>query len=307
MGCKKDEPAEKNSQITTASNSSQFYLNVIYNGVTYSSTASSNNLILSNPPYFNSLQYDVVFAAYDTCVDPWWGSTSLGSSSCLLGGGVTFGVGSSSFYVALPSSALYQTGVYSSGWWETFRLRFSKEFEFNLETTSSFGLSPCSTSVTIVNCNNVYVEGSFYSEVRELPVPTKKLISGTFKLPRCYNPDTPHIYLTYDSTYNVSNTTASLSAKVIDNGSGKSILSRGFIYKVANSNPFFALGDPGVNAIYCNSGFGNFSTSLSGLLPNSRYFVKAFAITSTDTIYPMKTINDRGTSNLSDGTILTLP
>ncbi len=82
---------------------------------------------------------------------------------------------------------------------------------------------------------------------------------------------------------NVGSSTATLGGNVTGSG-GLAILQRGVVFSSTTNNPL--IGAPGVTSFAAaSSGLGVFTVNVSGLLPNTVYFYKAYAINSVGTAY----------------------
>ncbi len=77
---------------------------------------------------------------------------------------------------------------------------------------------------------------------------------------------------------NITKTTASVNANVVNDG-GSEVTERGICYST-NSNPTTA-----DNKIPAGTGIGTFSANLTGLLPQTFYYVRGYAINSQGTSY----------------------
>ena len=83
----------------------------------------------------------------------------------------------------------------------------------------------------------------------------------------------------------VTATTVSIAASVSDSGDyALPIIERGVCY-ATTANPTLLTATKVIDANISGKGFGNFNVSLSGLLPNTAYHARAYAVSLYDTVY----------------------
>jgi hypothetical protein len=96
---------------------------------------------------------------------------------------------------------------------------------------------------------------------------------------RCIKDAASQIIITTNSITNLSLPTAISGGNITSDG-GKEILSRGICWSIA-PNPNLALSTQTLDGF----GLGCFTSHLNGLTGNTRYYVRAFATTLSDTVY----------------------
>lgn len=85
--------------------------------------------------------------------------------------------------------------------------------------------------------------------------------------------------VTTDAAASITAYTASLSGAVVSD-SGQTVTERGFVYSTA-SNPTLTNGTKAI----AGSGVGNFNTSINGLIENTTYYARAYAINKAGVSY----------------------
>lgn len=120
---------------------------------------------------------------------------------------------------------------------------------------------------------------------------------------------TKSITITVTNTSATTNNVASVTcATATLNGSNTACSDvRGFVYSATNSNP--TVGGTGCTDLAVSNGTGNFSYNLTGLTPNTTYYVKAYSHSASGYVYGMvrnfstsainiPVVADNGTINL---------
>lgn len=160
---------------------------------------------------------------------------------------------------------------------------------------SGAGTGSFNASVTGLQSNTIYYVRSFatnsagtaYGNAAVFTTLAPTLPSGLFT----------------DAVTNISASGASVSGSVSTDG-GASITSRGFVYSSTTSTP--AVGTS--SSVTSGAGTGAFSSALTGLQPNTTYYVRSFATNSAGTAYgstrSFTTLNSLAVGQLYNGGII---
>jgi len=106
-------------------------------------------------------------------------------------------------------------------------------------------------------------------------------------------------YVTTNPVTQVTNTTGTLSGTIHNRSSNSPVIERGFVWSSTNSQPTISHSSASVSG----SGFGTFSHTLTGLTPNTRYYVSAYFRTPGRIFYGNVvnfTTNATGAANVGD-------
>ena len=97
---------------------------------------------------------------------------------------------------------------------------------------------------------------------------------------RLYTPPPPPAELTTNNITDISTTTAVAGGNITSDG-GQAITERGVVYSNSNPNPTTA----DAKVVDVNGGIGNFSVTLTGLMPGTFYYTRAYAINGGSASY----------------------
>ena len=90
-----------------------------------------------------------------------------------------------------------------------------------------------------------------------------------------------------------------VASNVLNQGGG-TVNTRGFIYALLSENNDPIIGDDFVTLIQAGTGSGDFSTTISGLIPNTDYVIKAFATNQSGTSYSEEVVVNTGVEEVID-------
>ncbi|OQB20843.1 MAG: hypothetical protein BWY11_02268 [Firmicutes bacterium ADurb.Bin182] len=161
-------------------------------------------------------------------------------------------------------------------------ISLSEGFKGTLTVTMPVGMRCNGKTVSILHCTGLTLQ-KYTAKVADGKAVFNVISLSPFavfaKAPSAHDYDPPTVVTV--SVTNVLAGSATLSGNVTASG-GAEVIERGFVY---GTDPDPVIGRPGAIQIRSGSGLGGFTAKLTGLRPNTVYYVRAYAVNREGTSY----------------------